>query len=190
MESWKLIGPSHELSFLTTYSHKSLKIELIYDAVKYKTDLYDKSILVVRRGSAFEIEYQRFDKKPVKTDKISVKITAFSKSKQIKTTLDKNKDHDWGFQLLTGKNHPEGCTVVMNVDVNTAVGFYNMSLIDDGETIGKMFTIYMIFNPLHNKEDVYTNDISLIKEYLLNSRIKIYCGSENFHYGKAYNLDQ
>ncbi|KAF0985960.1 hypothetical protein HZS_1024, partial [Henneguya salminicola] len=190
MESWKLIGPSDDLSILTTYFSKTLRVELIYDAVKYKTDLYDQSILVVRRGSLFEMEYQRFDKKPVETDKISVKITTLSKSTQIKTTLDKNKSHDWGFQLLTEQNHPNGATIIMNVDINSAVGFYNLSLIDDGEAIGKNFTIYMIFNPFHNRDDVYTNDISLINEYLLNSRIKIYCGSEYYHFGKAYNLHQ
>ncbi|KAF0988659.1 hypothetical protein HZS_6736 [Henneguya salminicola] len=189
MIDWKLFET--EFYYLgRVYRDNHQAVELIYNELKNKTYLYNPNILVVRRGSSFYIRYSRLDGKLVSLPSINIIIETQSKGNIARVSLSQENISESGFEFSVRKTSKNQYDIELNVDINASVGLYTLHLADDHQPVGHALTIYIVFNAFHALDCVYIDSVSLIKAYLFNTQLKVYCGSEDYHFGKPYNLDQ
>lgn len=76
LENWGLFG-SMQIAPIRSYFSESSSLELLNDAKKLKTELYDSRILVIRRGAHFFIRHKHSASEKVQSKNLSVKIERF-----------------------------------------------------------------------------------------------------------------
>ncbi|XP_071091766.1 hemocyte protein-glutamine gamma-glutamyltransferase-like isoform X1 [Haliotis cracherodii] len=182
---------------------KTIDLEKSANREAHRTSDYEIPNLIIRRGQEFKVKifFERNYIAP--EDQIVLKFVTGSRPQQSKGSVvgvqkvDKVKDNEWGFQILS----VEEKALVLNVssDADTIVGRYQL-FVDTVHTSSQGNVekfrykhpddIYILFNPWCDADSVFLPDETQRQEHVLRETGRIWLGSVGKYCVRPWNFGQ
>ena len=156
-------------------------------------NINDSSILITRRSCFIDI-WIFIDGK---TDDTAIDISWFYINATLKSQTDESVGDEWNGMISWYANNRSSGWITIDFPSDSNIGEFvvnlylqpNGNVVNDRKLISE-FTLFVLFNPYSNADDVYMSSTTNRREYIENEVGLIWQGLSDINTGFVWNFDQ